>query len=99
MKDGCYLTQGFEPDNREILISGSYKALFMTQRRSSQIYYLLAHEVDGVLEKVAVSWVSLFVARFYDPNGKVLASNLFRGRYGDRWYEEIASEYTTFRLG
>jgi hypothetical protein len=99
MKDGGYLTQGFDLDNEGTAISGSYKALFMTGRGSSQIKYLLAHEVDGILERVGVGWASLVVARFYDPDGKILAPKLFRERYGGKWYEEIASEYTTIRLG
>lgn len=99
MKDGGYFTQGFEPDNAGTAISGSSKALFMTGRGHDQIYYLLAQEVDGILERVAVGWASFHEARFYNPDGNVLAPRIFRGRYGDKWYEEIVSEYKTIRLG
>jgi hypothetical protein len=99
MKDGGYFTQGFEPDNAGSAISGSFKALFMIAGGHGQIYYLLAQEVDGILERVAVGRASLYAARVYDPDGNVLAPRRLRGRYGDKWYEEIVSEYKTIRLG
>jgi hypothetical protein len=99
MKDGGYFTQGFEPDNAGTAISGSFKALFMTGRGHNQIYYSLAQEVDGILERVAVGWASFYAPRFHDPDGNVLAPRIFRVGYGDKWYEETVPEYKTIRMG
>jgi hypothetical protein len=66
------LLRGFSLTIQERRFLGHSKRFFMTGRGHSQIYILLVHEADGILERVAVGWASLYVTRLYDPDGNIL---------------------------
>ncbi|KAE8445543.1 hypothetical protein EG329_013307 [Mollisiaceae sp. DMI_Dod_QoI] len=113
IRDGCYLSWRFDAHDSRYKGDTCTGLLTVDNRDPNidrMIFMLLIAEVDGKLERVGGSWLPMDCI-LYDASGEpVLRKGEKYGnqhakyedlveRYGEGWYNQIASSYQTFRLG